>query len=308
MFRRFLAGDGSLAAVESQVEVVSQTPAAGVTFRPEGGTLMLSVTAAEGVPPYLHQWFNNGLPIPGARDAQYSAVASAAAQRLYCEVSDADGGFTASDPVDLVAGAPALPSTPGLSGSRVVLYYADLAAAVEFYEHVLGLAVISRRPAQIELQLAGVCPPASGAHTAVPATCHCGKGVQRYVSVAALTRWDNLAGASTLVLSGGGWPSAAGHTPAEPKTTALALITDQLDGWLDYVQAQRLPLRGGGFDYAAVSLADRSRPHNGFVIEDPVSRPPCCSLSTAAASSAAPPGLLLLATTHCLAVAFDLTQ
>jgi catechol 2,3-dioxygenase-like lactoylglutathione lyase family enzyme len=52
------------------------------------------------------------------------------------------------------------------------------------------------------------------------------------------------------------------HTADEPKTVALALLTDQLDEWWDYAQAIDLPLRSG---YAP----REGSAHDGFVAIDP---------------------------------------
>gem|GEM_PF-85765 len=52
------------------------------------------------------------------------------------------------------------------------------------------------------------------------------------------------------------------HTPEEPKTVAIALITDQLDEWYEYLGGQGVEMR---FDYNPVE----GRPHHGFVVLDP---------------------------------------
>ena len=53
------------------------------------------------------------------------------------------------------------------------------------------------------------------------------------------------------------------HTADEPKTTAVALITDQLDEWWDYINTQDVVLRSNS--YSPVE----GRPHDAFVIIDP---------------------------------------
>jgi catechol 2,3-dioxygenase-like lactoylglutathione lyase family enzyme len=53
------------------------------------------------------------------------------------------------------------------------------------------------------------------------------------------------------------------HTADEPKTTAIALITDQLDEWWDYIRTQDVELRTDEF------IAVAGRPHHGFVAVDP---------------------------------------
>ncbi len=52
------------------------------------------------------------------------------------------------------------------------------------------------------------------------------------------------------------------HTPDEPKTVAIALITDQLDEWYAYLTAQSVEMK---YDYNPVD----GRPHHGFVLLDP---------------------------------------
>jgi predicted enzyme related to lactoylglutathione lyase/catechol 2,3-dioxygenase-like lactoylglutathione lyase family enzyme len=53
------------------------------------------------------------------------------------------------------------------------------------------------------------------------------------------------------------------HTADEPKTTAVALITDQLDEWWNYINTQDVALRSDS--YSPVE----GRPHDGFVVIDP---------------------------------------
>lgn len=52
------------------------------------------------------------------------------------------------------------------------------------------------------------------------------------------------------------------HTPDEPKTVALALITDQLDEWYEYLVDQGMEIR------SALDPSEGS-PHDGFVTYDP---------------------------------------
>ncbi len=68
-----------------------------------------------------------------------------------------------------------------------------------------------------------------------------------------------VAATSFLTLVDG---TAGMHTPEEPKTVALALITDQLDAWYTYLRDQDVTMRSG---YDPVP----GRPHHGFVIVDP---------------------------------------
>lgn len=53
------------------------------------------------------------------------------------------------------------------------------------------------------------------------------------------------------------------HSADEPKTTAIALVTDQLDEWWDYVQTQDIDMRSTEYNPVA------GRPHHGFVAVDP---------------------------------------
>ncbi|MDH3733719.1 MAG: VOC family protein [Gemmatimonadota bacterium] len=53
------------------------------------------------------------------------------------------------------------------------------------------------------------------------------------------------------------------HSADEPKTVALALITDQLDEWWDYVSGREIPLRSTGYS------PDPTTAHDGFVAIDP---------------------------------------
>ena len=53
------------------------------------------------------------------------------------------------------------------------------------------------------------------------------------------------------------------HSADEPKTTAIALVTDQLDEWWNYIQTQDVNMRST--EYEPVP----GRPHHGFVVIDP---------------------------------------
>jgi catechol 2,3-dioxygenase-like lactoylglutathione lyase family enzyme len=53
------------------------------------------------------------------------------------------------------------------------------------------------------------------------------------------------------------------HSADEPKTTAIAIVTDQLDEWWDYIQTQDIEMRST--EYNPVP----GRPHHGFVAVDP---------------------------------------
>ncbi len=69
----------------------------------------------------------------------------------------------------------------------------------------------------------------------------------------------HIAPTSYLVLVDG---ASGMHTTDEPKSVAMALITDQLDEWFAYLETQDIEWRSG-YDPA------EGRPHHGFVILDP---------------------------------------
>ncbi|MCH8962931.1 MAG: VOC family protein [Bacteroidetes bacterium] len=52
------------------------------------------------------------------------------------------------------------------------------------------------------------------------------------------------------------------HTVEEPKSVTLAVVTEQVEGWYEYLRASGVPMRA---DYAA----REGRPHDGFVAVDP---------------------------------------
>ena len=53
------------------------------------------------------------------------------------------------------------------------------------------------------------------------------------------------------------------HSTDEPKSVALALLTDELDEWYEYLSAENVPMRSA--EYNPVE----GRPHHGFVVYDP---------------------------------------
>ncbi|MGY8985756.1 MAG: VOC family protein [Sphingomonadales bacterium] len=53
------------------------------------------------------------------------------------------------------------------------------------------------------------------------------------------------------------------HGADDPKTTAIALITDQLDGWWNYISSAGVEMR------TSVYKKIEGRPHHGFVAVDP---------------------------------------
>lgn len=52
------------------------------------------------------------------------------------------------------------------------------------------------------------------------------------------------------------------HSTDEPKAVAIALVTDELEAWYDYLLEKEVPMRG------ELSVGD-GRPHDGFVAYDP---------------------------------------
>lgn len=53
------------------------------------------------------------------------------------------------------------------------------------------------------------------------------------------------------------------HSADEPKTTAIAIVTDQLDEWWDYIQTQDIEMRTKEYN------PEPGRAHHGFVAVDP---------------------------------------
>jgi len=53
------------------------------------------------------------------------------------------------------------------------------------------------------------------------------------------------------------------HKSSEPKTTALALLTNELDGWWNYMQTQNVEIRSTEFETVG------GGPHDSFVAVDP---------------------------------------
>ena len=68
-----------------------------------------------------------------------------------------------------------------------------------------------------------------------------------------------VAASSYLMLIDG---SIGRHSADEPKTVTTAFITDELEGWYDYLLAQAVPMRWE-FNYKP------DKPHDGFVAIDP---------------------------------------
>ena len=74
-----------------------------------------------------------------------------------------------------------------------------------------------------------------------------------------MARIIRMAGDSYLILVDA---TKGMHTAEEPKTVALALLTDQLDGWWEYLKSQEVKIK---YDYKP----REGSPHDGFVALDP---------------------------------------
>ncbi len=109
----------------------------------------------------------------------------------------------------------------GTTASNVFFYYADLEAATEFYQQVMGFRVAADYGFAKIMQVA----PKSF-----------------------ITLVDETKGM---------------HSASEPKTTAIALVTNQLDEWWDYIQTQDIAMRSTEYNVV------EGRPHHGFVAIDP---------------------------------------
>jgi len=70
----------------------------------------------------------------------------------------------------------------------------------------------------------------------------------------------HVAGSSYLTLVDG---TMGMHTPDEPKTVALAFVSDQLDEWWEYLNQQGVEMRSGEYNPTENSA------HDGFVAYDP---------------------------------------
>lgn len=55
------------------------------------------------------------------------------------------------------------------------------------------------------------------------------------------------------------------HSADEPKSVALALVTDELEGWYEYLTAEGVSMRSPGKELEL----EEGRPHHGFVAIDP---------------------------------------
>jgi catechol 2,3-dioxygenase-like lactoylglutathione lyase family enzyme len=116
-----------------------------------------------------------------------------------------------------------------VAGSDVVFYYRDLDAAVEFYTRKLGF----------KITMDGRLTDGIGVHVQLASTSH-------------------------ITLVDGSSPRS-NKTGNEPKATAIALLTNDLDAWDAHAAAEGLAFRNG-------KRLQREAPgaaHDGFVVLDP---------------------------------------
>jgi catechol 2,3-dioxygenase-like lactoylglutathione lyase family enzyme len=132
--------------------------------------------------------------------------------------------------------------------SGCVFYYRDLDAAVRFYTEQLGLLVVMGRSDE--------------------------RGQQHHNGANGLVNDDDdddglyvhlqISSTSFLTLADGSSPRS-NHSAGEPKATAMALLTDDLEAWDAHAAQRGLPFRGG-------KRLRRNAPgsaHDGFIILDP---------------------------------------
>jgi len=108
----------------------------------------------------------------------------------------------------------------GIQATNLFLYYKDLAKAVDFYSHTLGMEVVA------DYGMAFIL---------------------RMTADSYLILVDEAEGM---------------HSSEEPKTVALALLTDQLDKWFTYLKDQEVEIK---YEYKP----REGSAHDGFVIVDP---------------------------------------
>ena len=120
-----------------------------------------------------------------------------------------------------------------VAGSDCVFYYRNLDAAVSFYTDQLGLSVVMGRER--------------------------GDGLPRGIGVHL-----QLASTSFLTLVDGTSPHS-NHSATEPKATALALLTDDLEAWDAHAAERGLEFRNG----KRLDRNPAGSAHDGFVILDP---------------------------------------
>lgn len=112
--------------------------------------------------------------------------------------------------------------SPGIQANNAFFYYADLERATRFYADIMGF---------------------------------------RQVTDYGFARTFQIAATSFLTLVDGKRP-AMQHSLDEPKTVTLALVSQEVEGWLDYLRAQNVPIRND-LNWKP------DQPHDGFVALDP---------------------------------------
>ncbi len=113
-------------------------------------------------------------------------------------------------------------TTRDIIGNNAFLYYKDYPGAVDFYGDIMGFKNVFEFPGFATIYQ-------TTATTFITIVNDNGRGM---------------------------------HTADEPKTIAIALITDQLDDWYEYAVSQNMDIRN-----PPKPLGDR--PHNGFLVTDP---------------------------------------
>ncbi len=112
-------------------------------------------------------------------------------------------------------------TTRDIIGNNAFLYYKDYSGAVDFYGDIMGFKSVFEFPGFATIYQ-------TTATTFITIVNDNGRGM---------------------------------HTADEPKTIAIALITDQLDGWYEYAVSQNMDIRN-----PPKPLGDS--PHNGFLVTD----------------------------------------
>ncbi len=114
------------------------------------------------------------------------------------------------------------PNKPSIRANNAFFYYADLPAAIRFYSDVMGFTQVSDYGYATTFQIAQ---------------------------------------SSFLTLVDGTKPGLQ-HTPDEAKPVTLALVSEQVEAWFDYLAAQGVTIKHP-FNWKP------DQPHDGFVAIDP---------------------------------------
>ncbi|MFN8446762.1 MAG: VOC family protein [Caldilineaceae bacterium] len=113
-------------------------------------------------------------------------------------------------------------TTPSIQANNAFFYYADLERATRFYGDIMGFTQVTDY---------------------------------------GFARTFQIAATSFLTLVDGNRPGVQ-HRLDEPKSVTLALVSQQVEGWLDYLRSQQVTIR-----YDLNWKPDQ--PHDGFVALDP---------------------------------------